>query len=302
MKSSFQQIVRVRRGFTLTEVLVVVAIIAVLASIGIVVGRKAFGTANATRLRAQLQTIEMGLEAYKSDFGSYPITTATTLTNDEINKAGERGARLLCKALIAPTPQGTPQTNPTSRDQDGADGPGFRVPPRSGVFKLNATDPTKLEGKVYGPYLSGGGLKYGKLQPMDPSNHRILAIGESDRNYDDTTVLADGNGNVILYYPVLSTTVTPGNADTYVGPGTTASPSMFRYTDNDVLYANRDPNFSDEQLTELRSLLAKAGNPKGKYLLISAGQDEFFSVNHGDKTRSLEEKRRAIDDVTNLPN
>lgn len=301
------------RGFTLTEILIVVAIIALLASITLVVGRKAFGTADKVRLAAQLQTIERALDAYKTDFGSYPTTKLDEPSpvnyDNDINEAGYRGARLLCKALVAPTPQGSSfNANGFRTDlgnQDGYDGPGFRVPPRSGVFKVNSTDATKLEGKVYGPYLSGSSIGYG---PFSPSADEPMRVDTKSTTYDDKTVLADANGNVILYYPVLNAAPSLKIRNAYVGGGPTPTDPnepmpMYRSTDNshwipendlrrllgDVRGDGNDPDGAiNRNNNDNETAVAK-----GKYLLISAGRDGIFGPNPN-------AKNNENDDVTNF--
>jgi prepilin-type N-terminal cleavage/methylation domain-containing protein len=117
-----------RSGFTLVEILVVIGIIVVLAGILLPTVLKAYRQAGKTRAAADLQTIGMGLEAYKQDFTDYPRP-------DPADASLQRGAILLCRALIAPD----------SAAVDGLDGPGFKI--RVGG------------GKPYGPYLKADAFK-----------------------------------------------------------------------------------------------------------------------------------------------
>jgi general secretion pathway protein G len=66
-----------RGGFTLIEMMVVIAIILVLA--GIIVGAAKYAQTKAARSRAQgeIAAMEMALEHYKSDNGVYPRSTPT---------------------------------------------------------------------------------------------------------------------------------------------------------------------------------------------------------------------------------
>ncbi len=292
---------RIDGGFTLVELLVVIGIIAVLASILLVVGSKAFRSADSTRLGFQLQTIEKALDAYKTDFGSFPTTDGFPAppSSDEINRDGLRGARTLCKALIAPCKQGggsTPGTfNANLEDQDGADGPGFRVAPRSGVFKFNASDPTKLEGKVYGPYIQGGAINWSKTKDDGTL--------DSAKDYDDTSVLVDANGHVILYYPVLNPQplLSTRNAYIFEGPSTSARTTlvpMYRSSDNSVwmsktLFATLLGDTNGDGAINQSPGDNETAKAKGKFILISAGRDGIFGPNPGDKNK-------ANDDVTNI--
>ena len=63
---------QLRHGFTLLELMVVTAIIAILVSVGSVAFLSQRGAAKEDRARADLQVIQQGLEAYKARFGDYP--------------------------------------------------------------------------------------------------------------------------------------------------------------------------------------------------------------------------------------
>lgn len=297
-----------RAGFTMTELLIVIGIIVMLASIGLVVGRKAFGQADKVRLRAQLQTIEKALEAYKTDFGSLPITDAVSVNNvsDEINRDGLRGARTLCKALVAPTPgrnrsnQTTNPQYPSYEDQDGKVGPGFRVVGRSGVprYKGGPIDEDELLGKEYGPYIAANAFKWSKTNDngtLDP-----------DPNYDDTSVLLDANGNVILYYPVLNTQPVLNAREAYVGAGSTGpAPAagnlplpMYRYSDNTAwisrtLLRTLLGDRNDDGAINFTPADGETAVVKNEPLLFSAGRDGIFGPNPNDKNKTN-------DDVTNF--
>jgi prepilin-type N-terminal cleavage/methylation domain-containing protein len=116
-----------RAGFTLTELLVVVGIIAVLVGILFPVVNRAMRNAQRARTAADLQAIAVGLDTYKQDHGSYPRV--------DLNASPFiGGAQVLCRALVAPLP-----ANAGSGPSDGADGNGFRI--------------RGTQGRVYGPYI-----------------------------------------------------------------------------------------------------------------------------------------------------
>src|SRR5829696_9407753 len=80
-----------RDGFTLIELLVVIGIIVLLAGLLLPMLYKTYRSASRTRLAADLNSIGVALDAYKSDFGDYPRVPA----------AGT-GFAVLGKALIGP--------------------------------------------------------------------------------------------------------------------------------------------------------------------------------------------------------
>lgn len=121
-----------REGFTLVELLVVIGIIVVLFTIATPIIMTARRNAERTRAQADLNTVALALEAYKSDFKDYPRPDVTT--------AASAGRAVLAWALIGPFAAVPEGSNPG----DGADGPGFRT----------SWDPANKSGsKVWGPYL-----------------------------------------------------------------------------------------------------------------------------------------------------
>jgi general secretion pathway protein G len=91
-----------RRGFTLTEILVVVGIVVLLAAIGLPMVLRAYKSGNKMRVQADLNTIAVALNAYKQDFGEYPrVRDGLTPTGSFIS-ATNTGAAVLAKALIGP--------------------------------------------------------------------------------------------------------------------------------------------------------------------------------------------------------
>ena len=312
-------------AFTLVEMLVVIGIIAVLIGLVVVVSARAFKTADKTRLGFQIQTIEQALEAYKTDFNSYPIYTPTsfaTAPTDVRNENGYRGARLLCKALIAPTPGYS--TAPLGVNQDGANGPGFRVLPRSGVPKYDATPPTEMVGKKYGPYLNESALKVSKTFSTLAPGGTAGNLNESDPGtYDDSSVILDASGKPVLYYPVLNPQPPFTTPDAFVGRGTNeATPAatyaglpMYRASDNDgwllpTVFRKQlgmgpnkaygtgsfDPATPGADLAGNQTLDAtETAAVKGKYILWLAGPDGIFGPN------LTGPKPDEVDDVTNVP-
>lgn len=65
-------------GFTLVEILTVLAIIAMLAALTLGVGGYARRKAGSSRAKAEIAAMETALESFKNDNGTYPITGSTT--------------------------------------------------------------------------------------------------------------------------------------------------------------------------------------------------------------------------------
>ncbi len=63
-----------RKGFTLIELMIVVAIIIILASIAIPVYAKFVNRARRARVLGDFRTLQDALEAYRADWGTYPVT------------------------------------------------------------------------------------------------------------------------------------------------------------------------------------------------------------------------------------
>jgi prepilin-type N-terminal cleavage/methylation domain-containing protein len=65
-----------RKAFTLIELMIVIAIIIILASIAIPVYAKLITRARRARVIGDFRTLQTSLEAYKTDWGTYPVTGA----------------------------------------------------------------------------------------------------------------------------------------------------------------------------------------------------------------------------------
>ena len=95
-------------AFTLTELLVVIGILVLLFGLLAPTLIRALGTASRTKVAAELAGISTSLEAYRTDFGDYPRFGQNPANPLDANSAGERGARLLARALVGPAPANDP--------------------------------------------------------------------------------------------------------------------------------------------------------------------------------------------------
>jgi general secretion pathway protein G len=117
-------------GFTLLELLTVIAIIAILAGILIGVGRRASESGKNARAKAELLTIGSALEAYKHTYGDYPHTAdGAVLLQSLLGKFGPAGVattgrtfletgKLVIALPANPTVAVDPTTNATAELMD----------------------------------------------------------------------------------------------------------------------------------------------------------------------------------------
>jgi general secretion pathway protein G len=117
---------RARDGFTLIEILVVITVIAILASLVTPMVFRNVGDAKTSAARAQVEILGLALDAYRLDNDYYP-STAQGLEALRQLPAGEPAARNwrgpYLKKLVPPDPYGRPyvyrspgEANPESYD------------------------------------------------------------------------------------------------------------------------------------------------------------------------------------------
>jgi general secretion pathway protein G len=124
---------RRRRGFTLIEILVVIVVIAILATLVAPNVFQHVGTAKSTTAKSQIEMIASALDAYRLDTGAYPTTAQGLQALQEIPSidppANWRGPYL--RKAVPLDPWGRPyvylspgEVNPTGFDlfSYGADG------------------------------------------------------------------------------------------------------------------------------------------------------------------------------------
>lgn len=108
------------RGFTLLELLAVIAIIAVLCGLVIGGGRRANESAKSAQARAELAALAVALEEYQRICGDYPQTDdSARLLQSFIGRRGPRHALIAIHSLIDLTkfstePADDPRENPST--------------------------------------------------------------------------------------------------------------------------------------------------------------------------------------------
>jgi len=91
---------RKRSGLTVIEILVVVGIIALLAGMLIPAASTVRKMAKEVKQRAQLTAIELGLAAFKNDYGDYPPSDPYSWLRNVTDVQNSSGAQKLAEALL----------------------------------------------------------------------------------------------------------------------------------------------------------------------------------------------------------
>lgn len=237
---------RSARGFTLTELIVVIGIIVLVLSIATPMISRAWRNGDRARTSADLQAIATALEAYRQDHGDYPEVPPPTSGSP----LEYQGAVTLCRALIGPADAAPP-------NGDGADGPGFRTRGKSG--------------RVYGPYLKPESFSLG-----NPSTSTTAGTGPDRRPF---FAILDRYNKPILYYRAI------GKPNIRLAKGfvwVTAPPAdkpMYNAHDNRaVSRLILSPILGD---LNANGMIDGNESPahEGPFVLWSGGPDETFGVN-----------------------
>ncbi len=175
-------------GFSLMEILVVVGILVVLAAILVPTISAVRKQAARAATRFTINTVAVGLDAYKQDMGSYPAVrwnigdanSAVAGTHPRKAHNPPSGSQVLAWALVGFADSGAADAE---LGGDGADGPGIR--------KLGTT------GRVYGPYIQLDRFKLVDLRSFlsSPPTGSDVPTPDNWRSIG----LADENGIPIIY-------------------------------------------------------------------------------------------------------
>jgi prepilin-type N-terminal cleavage/methylation domain-containing protein len=142
-------------SFTLVELLVVMAIIAILTAITLAAASAVLNTASRSRARSEIQAMSTALESYKNDNGAYPqtntMTTNTYASDDGNNTKGTSAYMYSSEAIYQAL---TSMTNATDTPYAG-----MKVYMSFKAGQLSSTTPTYVQdpwGYSYG-YSTGSG-------------------------------------------------------------------------------------------------------------------------------------------------
>jgi prepilin-type N-terminal cleavage/methylation domain-containing protein len=326
---------RRRDGFTAIELLVTIGIIVLLAGLLLPMIVKAVRSGSRARTSADLSAIDIGLDAYKGDFGTYPtVDTAGT------------GFAVLGKTMIGPFGDGMAGTSadpedPPTWNSNKTYKPGDCVTQGTATYvalvENNVAPPGSLPewaqfdchdfhdgpgfkaragGKVYGPYLAPGKFKTRGLAILDTFGNPIMYFPASPVKIN----LAIPN----TLYVSSADTGTPGGNALVAGGGT----CMYKFDDNGrtaiSLTTEQDQQNPYRGLARMQAMMgtarniAQSGAAKGNlsstdgetavttapYVLWSCGPDgRFGAFNDITTLTDLKDRRdacRKCDDVTSF--
>jgi len=112
MKSHRQHYRSIKRGFTLVELLVVITIIAILASLAVPVVNKVMENANTLRIKATMKDIQVAIGNYRSEYNRFPILLPSSSGGDDVAPILTNGTNQIINILMAQTdPAASPNMN-----------------------------------------------------------------------------------------------------------------------------------------------------------------------------------------------
>lgn len=105
-KSAFIQ--QAGRGFTLVELLVVIVIIAILASLAVPVTNKVMQMANTTRTKAVMKDLQVAVGHYRTEYNRFPVDLSGSSGGDDIDPILTDGTTNFVNVLMAMTDPSDP--------------------------------------------------------------------------------------------------------------------------------------------------------------------------------------------------
>jgi type II secretory pathway pseudopilin PulG len=293
-------------GLTVIEILVVVSIIAILVGLLLPAVHTVQKMAKETKQKAQFTSIELGLAAFKSDFGDYPPSSWWNPAIPGAQPQNYCGAQKLAEALLgwdllgfhpdsAWRADGLDRTNgPTTYDPLKTDPAATTLSKRRGRY---------LELEVANPFMlgwSGTGAQDGLFAGTDPLAARTYVLCDVFGVNERKVMLPGGKmvspGTPILYYKanpaskIHDASVQP-EANIYNARDNVPLVALGRVADGAKPVGARRPHqllpdlvapgfqYFYEYLRDLRVQARPWPYRPDSYVLISAGADGLYGTN-----------------------
>lgn len=243
-----------RAGFTLVELLIVIAIIGLLATLAFVVLSKSIKTARAAVERQTVISFRNAVDSFKQDFGfPPPLVNDTDPINTATRSPRIRDDAFLRSVTIPSAPRYSVYSLPyylfgmLGVDEDGVEGPGFTEPQPDGSFSRRGREyPARLD------------------VSSDPARIKRNPANDAEVVYVDrwgkgATVSAGWPAvNPIRYYRWLPAFKPNGEIDQYLVPRAVGDPNT-NYMLRDAQYAI--VSVGPDGVTDENKPIPTAGNP-----------------------------------------
>lgn len=103
MNTKHKRFRAIQAGFTLVELLVVIVIIAILASLAVPVTNKVMQMANTTRTKAIMKDLQVAVSHYRTEYNRYPVDLSGATGADDIDPIQTNGTTDIVNVLLAMT-------------------------------------------------------------------------------------------------------------------------------------------------------------------------------------------------------
>jgi len=283
-----------RPGFTIVEMLTAIAIIAVLVSLIIPALSMVHKAADKARQRAQFHSIELGLEAFRADFGDYPESIDNRDKPGGVGTDAYCGAQKLAEAMIGLDGFGFHPDSVFSKDGLDKDGTPLYKPEvdlyiDTLLLSDDEKDAAKRENLTIrkGPYLELETANAVKIKDLYDVTKLFPNLG------NDTFVLADMFG-LVKHRSTGKKTGTPilyfrANAGRFEHDETRINDgvNIYEFNDNEVLIDWPAPNWTLHKMTP-KIFYENTLNPNfpapprpyrsESFILLSAGPDGRYGT------------------------
>jgi len=101
MKSKHSYHTSLHHGFTLVELLVVIVIIAILASLAVPVTNKVMENANNLRIKATMKDLQVAIGHYRTEYNRFPVDMTGSSGGEDMEAITTNGNSDIIKTLMA---------------------------------------------------------------------------------------------------------------------------------------------------------------------------------------------------------